>query len=99
LDLAFFLPAVGATGVLLLRRHPLGYVTAVGQLVWIGLTCLPILVTLMVAQVRGHSPSWFVAVPIGVLLLASLAVIWRLLRSMSSQTGEARPSGTDPSRW
>lgn len=33
LDLAFFLPAVITSGVLLRRRHPLGYATAAGQLV------------------------------------------------------------------
>jgi hypothetical protein len=45
LDLAFFLPAVVASGVLLLHRDPLGYTTAPGQLVFLALTCLPSLLT------------------------------------------------------
>jgi hypothetical protein len=45
LDLAFFLPAVFLSGVLLLRRHRLGYATAPAQLIFLGLTCLPILIT------------------------------------------------------
>ena len=57
LDLAFFLPAVCVSGVLLLRRHRMGYATAAGTLVFIGLTCLPILVTPFVAQVRGDVPG------------------------------------------
>lgn len=59
------------SGLLLGRRHPLGYATAAGQLVWLALTCLPILV----ANDRGHDVSWAVMIPIGVLLAASLAVL------------------------
>jgi hypothetical protein len=40
--------------VLLRRQHPLGYATAARQLVWLALTCLPILVTPLVATTRGH---------------------------------------------
>jgi len=54
LDLAFFLPAVITSAVLLRRQHPLGYATAARQLVWLALTCLPILVTPLVATTRGH---------------------------------------------
>lgn len=80
LDLAFFLPAVIGTGLLLRRRHPLGYATAAAQLVWLALTTIPILVTPLVAQARGHSAGWAVTLPIGVLLLAILALLGRLLR-------------------
>jgi hypothetical protein len=90
LDLAFFLPAVIISGVLLLRRHPLGYATAAGQLVWLALTCVPILVTPLVADARGHAPAWAVTVPIGVLLLATLAVLGRLLRNTAPQARTAR---------
>lgn len=63
LDLALFLPAVVTSGVLLLRRHPFGYATVVGQLVWLALTSLPILVTPFVAASRGHEPGWAVMLP------------------------------------
>jgi uronate dehydrogenase len=78
--LAFFLPALFASGVLLHRRHPLGYATAAGQLVWLALTCLPILVTPVVADARGHAAGRAVTLPIGGLLLAVLAVLGRMLR-------------------
>lgn len=80
LDLAFFLPAVITSGVLLLRRHPFGYATAAAQLVWLALTCLPILITPIVASARGHVHNWAVTLPIGALLLATLVVLARLLR-------------------
>ncbi len=83
LDLAFFLPAICMSGVLLLRRHWLGYATAAGQLVFLELTCLPILVTPFVAQARGHTPAWSVMAPIGIIALASLTVLWRLLRTFT----------------
>jgi hypothetical protein len=81
LDLAFFLPAVAITGVMLLRRHWLGYATAAGQLVFLGLTCLPILLTPCVAAARGHTAGWGVIEPIGVVAVATLVVLWRLLRT------------------
>lgn len=34
LDLAFFLPAICVSGVLLLRRHWFGYATAAAQLIF-----------------------------------------------------------------
>ena len=66
LDLAFFLPAAATTGVLVLGRHRWGYATVAGQLTWVALTCLPIMVTPLVADARGHQPGWAVIVPIGV---------------------------------
>jgi hypothetical protein len=89
LDLAFFLPAVIISGILLLRRRPLGYTTAAGQLVWIALTCVPILVTSLVANARGHVPAWAATVPIGVLLLATLAVLGLLLQRTALAAGTA----------
>lgn len=96
LDLALFLPAVVATGVLLLRRHPFGYATVVGQLVWLALTSLPILVTPFVAASRGHEPGWAVMVPIGVVLVAVLGVLGATLRH-EPHPGPAWPlSGVRP---
>ena len=90
LDLTFFLPAACLSGVLLLRHHWLGYGTAAGQLVWLELTCLPILVTPFIANLRGYKPGWSVMAPIGVMGLATLAVLWRVLH-----TAAAHPAGTD----
>jgi hypothetical protein len=80
LDLALFLPAVLTSGVMLLRGKAFGYVTAPGLLAFLALTCLPVLVTPVVAAVRGHEPSWGVAGPLGVVLLVALAVLARGLR-------------------
>jgi hypothetical protein len=93
LDLAFFLPGVITSGVLLLRGRPLGYATAPGQLVWIALTCVPILITPLVANARGHAPSWAVTVPIGALLVATLVVLGRLLQHTTPGTGTAAEQG------
>jgi hypothetical protein len=89
LDLAFFLPALLASGVLLLRRHPVGYATAAGQLTWIALTCLPILVTPVVSNARGHEPGWAVMLPIGILCILTLAVLVLLLRQVSTSPAPA----------
>jgi hypothetical protein len=80
LDLAFFLPAVFASGLSLLRRRWFGYATAAGQLIFLALTCLPVLVTPVVAQVRGHTPVWSAVGPVGVLFIATVVVLWRFLR-------------------
>jgi len=82
LDLAFFLPAVFLTGVLLLRRHWFGYVTAAAQLVFLEFTCWPALVTPLVAQARGSPADWSVLVPLGIIAVTTLAVLWRLLRAV-----------------
>jgi hypothetical protein len=91
LDLAFFLPAVVITGVLLHRRHPLGYATAAAQLTWLALTCLPVLITPLIADARGDEPDWAVTAPIGALLLATLTVLRHLLL-------RGRASGVTPQR-
>jgi hypothetical protein len=96
LDLALFLPAVAASGVLLLRRTALGYLTAPGNLVFLALTCLPILVTPAVAEVRGHDPSWSVTVPIGVALVAATAVLTRTLTHATRGPDLARRPRTEP---
>lgn len=87
LDLALFLPAVITSGVLLLRRRPFGYATAPGQLVWLALTCLPILITPFVANTHAHNPGWAVMIPIGVLLIATLAVLGVALRRVIARAG------------
>lgn len=85
LDLAFFLPAVGAVGVLLLRGHRIGYVAAPGALVWVILTSLPILVAPFVAQARGEVPGWPVMVPIGALAVTTSVILWWLLRTVEQR--------------
>ncbi|GAB3843871.1 hypothetical protein GCM10027610_057330 [Dactylosporangium cerinum] len=90
LDLAFFLPAVAVSGVLLLRRHPLGYATAAGQLVFLALTCLPILVTPVVAALRGHDPAWAVVMPVGLVFATTTTVLTRTLRGLTGGRSVSR---------
>lgn len=80
LDLVFFLPAVAITGILLLRGNWFGYATAPAQLVFLALTCLPILVTPFVATARAHPAEWTVMAPVGFIAIASLLLLWRFLR-------------------
>jgi hypothetical protein len=89
LDLAFFLPAVAVSGVLLLRRHRLGYATAPGQLAFVALTCLPILVTPLVAFLRGHEPGWAVMIPVGVVFAATTTALARTLRGLDAGASPA----------
>jgi|BarGraIncu00222A_1022003.scaffolds.fasta_scaffold07441_2 hypothetical protein len=86
LDLAFFLPVVFAAGVLLLRRNAWGYTLAPGLLVFLAFTSLPVLITPIVADVRGDPVSWAVLVPITLILLSSLTVLMRLLRQVHRPT-------------
>jgi hypothetical protein len=67
LDLAFFLPAVIATGVLLLKRKPIAYTVAPSFVVFLILTSVPILLTPVVQVGRGETAAWGVVVPIGTL--------------------------------
>jgi hypothetical protein len=83
LDLAIFLPAVFASGVALLRRHRLGYASAPGMLVFLALTCVPILTTPLVAALRDHDVVLAVVPPIGLFLVATTAVLARTLRRAS----------------
>jgi hypothetical protein len=92
LDLALFVPAVCASGLLLLRRHRIGYASAPGSLIFLGLTCLPILVIPFVAQARGDAPGWVIVVPIGIVATATLVVIWRLLHAMRPAPAQRGPS-------
>jgi hypothetical protein len=91
LDLAFFLPAAATSGVLLLRRHRWGYATAAGQLTWLTLTCLPIMITSLVADARGHQPGWAVACAIGVMLLVSVTTLGWLLRATRPDAHSREP--------
>lgn len=88
LDLALFLPAVVSAGVLLLRRHPLGYAAAPGALVFLALTCLPILATPAVAGSRDHVTSWGVVLPISVVLAITLVALHRTLTSLRTPSAD-----------
>lgn len=54
LDLGFFLPAVIATGVMLIKRMSLAYTLAPSLIVFLILTGIPILITPVVQSVRGE---------------------------------------------
>ena len=84
LDLAFFLPAVIITGVLLLKQKSLAYTVAPAFIVFLILTGIPILITPVVQTARGETAAWGVVVPIGtlsVLLLGLLAWLISTIRA------------------
>ena len=84
LDLAFFLPAVIATGVLLLKRRPFAYTVAPAFIVFLILTGVPILITPVVQSVRGETANWGVVGPIGILTLALLGLLAWLLSTIQT---------------
>jgi hypothetical protein len=92
LDLAFFLPLVFATGVMLLKGKPLAYTLAVPLIVFLVLTGVPILFTPLVQTARGELAAWGVVLPIGTLTFAGVVVLAWVLGTM---TGRVR-NGTRP---
>jgi hypothetical protein len=82
LDLAFFLPAVIITGVMLIKRVALGYALAPAFLVFLVLTGVPILLTPVVQPLIDQVPAWGVALPIGLLTLVLVVVVGWLVASI-----------------
>jgi hypothetical protein len=89
LDLGFFLPAVIATGVMLIKRMRLAYTLAPSFIVFLILTGIPILITPVVQSVRGEIATWGVVVPIGTLTMLLLALLIWLLSTMRPQEKSA----------
>jgi cation transport ATPase len=82
LDLSFFLPAVIITGVLLLKRRPLGYTLATAFMAFLTLTGIPILITPIVQARRGETAGWGVLLPIGTLTAVLLYLLMWLLSTV-----------------
>jgi hypothetical protein len=89
LDLGFFLPAVIATGVMLIKRMRLAYTLAPSFIVFLILTGIPIMITPVVQSVRGEIAAWGVVVPIGTLTVLLLALLIWLLSTMRPQEKSA----------
>jgi hypothetical protein len=85
LDLAFFLPAGLASGIVLLKQHRLGYSFAPPFLVFLILTGIPILLTPLVQAARGKAAAWEVWIPLGTITAVSIALLWWLLSAMRTQ--------------
>jgi hypothetical protein len=82
LDLAFFLPAVIVTGVLLIKKKPLAFTIAPAFIVFLILTGIPILVTPVVQSARGESAAWGVFLPIGTLTVVLIGLLAWLLSTI-----------------
>jgi hypothetical protein len=89
LDLAFFLPATVATGVLLLKGRALAHTLAPPLIVFLILTGIPILLTPVVQTARGELAAWGVVAPIGTVTVASLAMLVWLLATIRTHPPEA----------
>ena len=83
LDLGFFLPAVIACGVLLLKKKRLAYSIAPAFIVFLILTGIPILLTPIVQTALGLPPAWGVVVPIGTLTVILLGLLAWLISTVS----------------
>src|SRR5665647_2174129 len=95
---AWFLivPAVLATGVLLLKRTPLAHTLAPSLIVFLVLTGVPILLTPAVQAVRGETAAWGVVIPIGTLTVISLGMlVWLLSTMRSPESPNAAPEVGD----
>jgi hypothetical protein len=80
LDLGFFLPAVFATEILLIKKKPIAYTITPAFIVFLILTGIPILLTPAVQAARGETAVWGVVIPIGTLtVLLLILLIWLLL--------------------
>ena len=91
LDLAFFLPAVIATGVMLIKQRPLAYTLAPTFIVFLILTGIPILLTPVVQTARGEAAAWGVVLPIGALTaMLSALLVWLLSTIRVQKTGVTR---------
>jgi hypothetical protein len=82
LDLAFYLPAVMITGVLLLKHIPLGYTLAPSFIMFLILTGIPILITPIVQERRGELAGWSVVPPIGTLTVLLLGLLVWLMSTV-----------------
>ena len=75
LDLGFFLPAAFTTGLRLSRNARDGLTLAPGMLVWFVLTCLPIVLTPVVASIRSTDAAWGAVGPVaGIGIVALMAL-------------------------
>jgi hypothetical protein len=91
LDLAFFLPAVIATGVLLIKQRPLAYTLAPTFIVFLILTGIPILLTPVVQTARGEAAAWGAVLPIGALTaVLSALLVWLLSTIRAPETGVSK---------
>jgi hypothetical protein len=82
LDLAFFLPAVLATGVLLIKKKPLAFTITPAFIVFLILTGIPILVTPVVQATRGEAAAWGVFFPIGTLTIVFIVLLGWLISTI-----------------
>jgi hypothetical protein len=88
LDLAFFLPGILLTGVLLLKGKPLAYTLAPSAIIFLILTGIPILITPVVQSMRGEAAAWSVVGPIGTLTVLSIGLLGWLLSTMQPSPRE-----------
>jgi hypothetical protein len=80
IDLAIALPATALAGALLLRDRDTGRPLAALLLGFLGLTGLPIMVTPLVAWLRGDAAQWAIIGPIALITLTSAALFWAVTR-------------------
>ena len=82
LDMAIALPGVISTAVLLLRRHPLGYLFAPMFLVFLILLALAIIAMVVALKVKGVSEDTSLTAVFGVLVVISGIFLFRFLRAI-----------------
>jgi hypothetical protein len=85
LDLAFFLPGVITTGIMLMKRKSLAYTISPAFIVFLILTGIPILITPIVQATLSGTAAWGVVPPIGTLTIILIVLLVWLLRTIRGQ--------------
>lgn len=93
LDYVFFLPAALLTGIGLLRREPFSHAATPAYLLFLSLTCVPILITPFVQGSVMESIGLMAVV--GLLTLILVTVLFMVVRSIAPDRRFPRP-GTQP---
>ncbi|TFC31322.1 hypothetical protein E3O25_02405 [Cryobacterium sp. TMT1-3] len=88
LDYIFFLPSAFYVGIGLLRENPFAARATAPFLIFMVLTCVPIVLTPVAQAVSGQSPVWSILAPIGVIAAVVLSsVTWLLITVRQAPAG------------
>jgi hypothetical protein len=93
LDLAFALPFLALSGILLLRRSPVGNAVAVAALAWVGLMGLGVLAIFAFDGVAGAPVPVPVVVLIGAITSVGMALTAVALRKRGQEVASQPPAG------
>ncbi|TFD75653.1 hypothetical protein [Cryobacterium fucosi] len=86
LDYAIFLPAALGVGIRQLQRQAFAYPITAAFLVFLLLTCMPILITPFVQTALHEPAAWGIMIPIGIVAAVILGILSWLLATVRTLT-------------